>query len=132
MKQLTVPPSLAATGFQEMRPVLALLRAKGDGMTVVNRADSASVEHLKHQPDLHSYANSGVNLFNSDDQRSALWFPDTGIVHRHKASLDDRFPETHTQVYLGEAIRVRWTLPACVNAKTVKGGAILAVANSIQ
>ena len=27
---LRIPPSLAATGFQEMRPVSALLRAKGD------------------------------------------------------------------------------------------------------
>jgi hypothetical protein len=27
---LRIPPSLTATGFQEMRPVSALLRAKGD------------------------------------------------------------------------------------------------------
>jgi hypothetical protein len=36
---------LAATGFQEMRPASTLDDAsKGDGITAINRADSASVK----------------------------------------------------------------------------------------
>ncbi len=34
--------ALSATGCQEMGPVLLLLRAKGDAMTDINRADSAN------------------------------------------------------------------------------------------
>ena len=43
--ELQVPPGLAATGFQEMRPVSTLDDAsKGDGIPAINRADSASVK----------------------------------------------------------------------------------------
>jgi len=39
---LRVPPSLAATGFQEMRPVSGALASKGDALTGIKRADSAN------------------------------------------------------------------------------------------
>ena len=42
---LRVSPSLAAAGFQEMRPALALdIASKGDAITGISRADTASVE----------------------------------------------------------------------------------------
>lgn len=42
---LRVSPSLAAAGFQEMRPALTLAFAsRGDAITGINRADTASVK----------------------------------------------------------------------------------------
>ena len=43
---LRVSPSLAAAGFQEMRPALALdIASKGDAIAGISRADTASVEN---------------------------------------------------------------------------------------
>ena len=50
---LRIPPSLAATGFQEMRPAFALdVASKGDAVTGINRADSASVKRCSISGDL--------------------------------------------------------------------------------
>ena len=49
---LRVSPSLAAAGFQEMRPALALdIASKGDAITGINRADTASVENYSMSGD---------------------------------------------------------------------------------
>lgn len=40
---LRVSPSLAAAGFQEMRPVSGALASNGDALTGIRRADTASV-----------------------------------------------------------------------------------------
>ena len=43
---LRVSPCLAAAGFQEMSPAFALdVASKGDAITGIKRADSASVKH---------------------------------------------------------------------------------------
>ena len=49
---LRVSPSLAAAGFQEMSPAFALdVASKGDAITGINRADSASVRQCSVSSD---------------------------------------------------------------------------------
>ena len=58
---LRVSPCLAAAGFQEMRPAFTLVFAsKGDAITGINRADSASVDLSSILCDLARNGNSIV------------------------------------------------------------------------
>jgi len=95
VEAMTKPPSLAATGFQEISPVLALSRAKGD-------AQRASIGLT--QPTWYTGSvcptpamRQGVEqrIFKSDDHRPGIWFHGFGTVRRHSAARDNSLAKAH-------------------------------------
>ena len=67
---LRVSPGLAAAGFQEMRPALALdVASMGDGVTGINRADTASVKlnSILRDPASDCYTNPCVSKDRTTD-----------------------------------------------------------------
>ena len=95
VEAMTKPPSLAATGLQEISPDLALSRAKGD-------AERASVGLT--QPTWYTGSvcltptmQQGVEqrIFKSDDHRPGIWFHCFGIVRGHHAARDNSLAQAH-------------------------------------
>lgn len=72
-ERLQVPPGLAAAGFQEMRPVLALDEAsKGDAVTGIHRADSANEKHRFGREG--GKGRFAPGRFRLNDSGLAVWF----------------------------------------------------------
>ena len=88
---LRVSPSLAAAGFQEMRPALALdIASKGDAITGINRADSASVENCS------TFGNS-LHRYCANRQTR-------GCDHRGIAEVPEKLGEASRQTLTGRLV----------------------------